>query len=122
MARLVTADSASVTPGGAAKSMSATHIGIPSAAVIPESLAMLSHFDACVPRRSITRSKPNIGTVAPVLAALRRQMRRDSNHVSRGGLGGGMCLCQQHRVRAVDRIGAVDHGLFQRACLHRNVF
>ena len=41
--------------------MSATHIGMPSAAVIPESLAIISHFDACVPRRSITRSKSNIG-------------------------------------------------------------
>jgi len=52
--------SASVTPGGAAKSMSATHIGIPSGASMPDSFAMLSHLVACVPRRSITRSKSNI--------------------------------------------------------------
>src|SRR5947208_3198618 len=102
--------------------MSATHIGIPSAAVIPESLAMISHFDACVPRRSITRSKSNIGTVAPGLATLRRRMRLGSKCVSRAELGGGMFLCQQHRVRAVDGIGGVDDGFFQRGRLHRNVF
>ena len=54
--------SASVTPGGAAKSMSATHIGIASGASMPDSFAMLSHLEACVPRRSITRSKSNIFT------------------------------------------------------------
>src|SRR4030081_1945033 len=30
-------------------------------------------------------------------------------------------LPQQNRVRAVPRLGAVDHGLLQRAGLHRNV-
>jgi hypothetical protein len=54
--------SASVTPGGAAKSISATHIGIASGASMPDSFAMLSHLVACVPRRSITRSKSNIFT------------------------------------------------------------
>jgi hypothetical protein len=59
---------ASVTPGGAAKSMSATHIGMASGASMPDSRAILSHFVACVPRRSITRSKSNMGWL--VLAAL----------------------------------------------------
>src|SRR5262245_61452261 len=40
--------------------MSATHIGIASGAVMPESFAMLSHFEACVPRRSMTRLKSNM--------------------------------------------------------------
>src|SRR2546421_7925007 len=31
-------------------------------------------------------------------------------------------LRQQHRVRAVHGLGAVDHGLLQRCGLHRNVF
>src|SRR6187399_3213343 len=47
-------------PGGAAKSMSATHIGIASGALMPERRAMWSHLEACVPRRSITRSKSNM--------------------------------------------------------------
>src|SRR4051794_35467352 len=55
--------------------MSATHIGIPSDDGIPESLVIMSHFDACVPRRSITRSKSNIGTVAPGWETGRRRIR-----------------------------------------------
>src|SRR4051812_27776259 len=42
--------------------MSATHIGIASGASMPDSFAMLSHLEAWVPRRSITRSKSNIFT------------------------------------------------------------
>src|SRR5215471_11369751 len=52
--------SASVTPRGAAKSISATHIGRASGALMPDSLAMLSHLAECVPRRSMTRSKSNM--------------------------------------------------------------
>src|SRR5271170_339075 len=52
--------SASVTPGGAAKSMSATHIGSASGASMPDNFAIFSHLLACVPRRSITRSKSNM--------------------------------------------------------------
>jgi hypothetical protein len=40
--------------------MSATHIGIASPASMPESFAMLSHFDEWVLRRSMTRSKSNM--------------------------------------------------------------
>ena len=50
----------SVTPGGARKSISATHIGIASGASIPDRAAIMSHFMACVPRRSMTSSKSNI--------------------------------------------------------------
>ena len=63
--------------------MSATHIGIASAAVIPESLAIMSHFDACVPRRSITRSKSNIGTVAPAVACGRQRWIKSAQHEMR---------------------------------------
>src|SRR6185436_17331001 len=101
--------------------MSATHIGIPSAAVIPETLAIMSHFDACVPRRSITRSKSNIGMVAPALAALRVRCGFLPN-VFLGSADGGTYLSKQYRVRAVDGIGAVDDGFLQRGRLHRNVF
>src|SRR3569623_1033023 len=40
--------------------MSATHIGIATGAVIPDSLAILSHFAEWVPRRSMARSKSNM--------------------------------------------------------------
>ena len=97
--------------------MSATHIGIPSAAVIPESFAIMSHFDACVPRRSITRSKSNIGTVAPA-SHVALQMRVGSKTVRESAI---VVLPQQHRVRAVHRIGTIRHRLLQRSRLHRNI-
>src|ERR1700749_4283310 len=52
--------------------MSATHIGMPSAAGMPDSFVIMSHLLACVPRRSITRSKSDIGTVAPGVSELSR--------------------------------------------------
>jgi hypothetical protein len=53
--------------------MSATHIGIASPASMPESFAMLSHFDEWVLRRSMTRSKSNMvasGVAGDVRGAL----------------------------------------------------
>src|SRR3954453_22686105 len=99
--------------------MSATHIGIASAAAIPESLAIMSHFDACVPRRSITRSKSNIGTVAPALAC-GASMRFGFKLVGRVRTARG-ALPQQHRIRAVHSFRAVGHRLLQRARLHGDV-
>src|SRR4051812_27662935 len=94
--------------------MSATHIGIASAAVIPECLAIMSHFDACVPRRSITRSKSNIGTVAPGLLRIGfKSLFMDSARA---------VLAEQYRVRAVYGVGAVGHRLLQRSRLNRDVF
>src|SRR6202035_460424 len=40
--------------------MSATHIAIASGDSMPERRAILSHFEACVPRRSMMRSKSNM--------------------------------------------------------------
>src|SRR5262249_30543372 len=49
--------------------MSATHIGIASGASSPESRAIKSHFDVCVPRRSMKRSKSNMGMRLPSVRA-----------------------------------------------------
>jgi hypothetical protein len=38
------------------------------------------------------------------------------------GRGSFSPLSQQHRIGAVHGVGAVDHGAFERACLHRDVF
>src|SRR4029078_10582696 len=40
--------------------MSATHIGIAARALMPDRRHMWSRLEACVPRRSITRSKSNM--------------------------------------------------------------
>src|SRR6516165_9728418 len=61
--------------------MSATHIGIASGDTMPESCAVRSHFAACVPRRSMTRSKSNMGPRF-LEGALREP------HSSRGRRGG----------------------------------
>src|SRR5262245_18971056 len=52
--------------------MSATHMAMASGASIPESRAMLSHLDACVPRRSMTRSKSNMPVSAPGLGGTQK--------------------------------------------------
>src|SRR4029453_14677039 len=93
--------------------MSATHIGIASAAVIPESLAIMSHFDACVPRRSITRSKSNIGTVAPGL--LRVGFKNLFMDRARA------VFAEPPPAPPVPRVGTIRHRLLQRSRLHRDV-
>ena len=45
------------TDAGGGKSMSATHMAIPSSAFTPKVASIMSHFEQWVPRRSMMRSK-----------------------------------------------------------------
>src|ERR1700731_67866 len=67
--------------------MSATHIAIASDDSIPERRAIWSHLAACVPRRSMTRSKSNmrfrllkLGMKAILLITRERQRASSIHH------------------------------------------
>src|SRR5262245_41125575 len=65
--------------------MSATHIGMASGAVMPENRAMPSHFDACVPRRSITRSKSNMSWQVLESSSRKPLVKREPTHSVKSG-------------------------------------